>query len=293
MDQSVSEPTFEQLVGSEVVEQIEIDAAAVRRTSDLDELVKAKFCAPHYGLLKNVGDGTGARNYRWADWLAMGLWPSRGLTLIGIECKVSRTDWLKELKTPAKAEAIAQFCDEWYLAVGDPKIVKDGELPENWGLLVPGKGGLRVSKPAVRLSPVPIDRSFLAAIIRRVSEQSVDAEALKQAEQSGYAKGEKSQEYYVKRAEKDYHNLTEKLKRFESAAGITLDGFEYGWKQPEDFAKAFKSAMQPRRDTNREALEALLSSAKFSRERLDQVIERLAYLDSKDEQNAPSDEEDD
>ncbi len=278
MSQLDAEPSFEHLVGTEVVQHIEQDAVTVRKTVELDLLIKAKFAAPTYGLLKNVGDGTGARNYRWADWLAMSLWPSRGLTLIGIECKVSRADWLKELKTPDKAEAIAQYCDEWYLAVGDKGIVKEGELPPNWGLLVPTKGGLRVSKPAVALSPVPVDRSFLAAIFRRCAEQQVSAAELKQAADEGYAKGAKSNQWEIKNATESYAKLSEKLKAFEAAAGITLDGFEYGWKSPEKFGAAFKMAMEPQDENAKQVLRRVIRDAKDSVKNLEQLMQHLAWV---------------
>jgi hypothetical protein len=52
----------------------------------------------------------------------MSLWPSRGIELHGIEIKVSRNDWLKELGDPAKADEIARFCDRWWVAAGDESI---------------------------------------------------------------------------------------------------------------------------------------------------------------------------
>lgn len=55
--------------------------------------------------------------------------------ILGFEVKVSRSDWLSELKKPEKADSLARYCDRWYLVISDPKIVKDGELPPTWGLL--------------------------------------------------------------------------------------------------------------------------------------------------------------
>lgn len=61
---------------------------------------------------------------RRADAVAMNLWPSRGNVLRGYEFKVSRADWRSELKNPAKAEPIAQYCDHWYL-VTPPNIISN------------------------------------------------------------------------------------------------------------------------------------------------------------------------
>ena len=50
------------------------------------------------------------------DAVIMSLWPSRGLELHGVEIKVSRADWKREAADPAKAEAIAAYCDAGELA---------------------------------------------------------------------------------------------------------------------------------------------------------------------------------
>lgn len=268
------------ILDPEAVDDIVINDVQVRYTNVLDELVRAKFAAPHYGLIKNVGDGTGARNYRWADWLAMGLWPSRGLTLIGIECKVSRTDWLKELKTPEKAEAIAKYCDEWYLVVGDSKIVKPDELPANWGLMVPSKSGLRVAKPAVKLSPVPVDRSFLAAIFRRINEQSLDTELLKQAETKGYERAKKESDRSIQYEIEKFTNLGTRILEFEQVSGVSLSDLSRDWgKTPQELGQAFREALKPKRDENRESLLRMRADAKYAAKQLSELIERTNWLE--------------
>lgn len=143
------------------------------------------FEAPAFAVFPEVSNATGSRASRWADALAIGLWPSRGLYFHGVEIKVSRSDLVRELKDPAKAEAIASYCDYWWIAVGSADIVKDvSELPATWGLLVPAKGKaddaptLRIAKQAVKMEPKEIGRTFIAAIIRRVSER-FDEEKIK------------------------------------------------------------------------------------------------------------------
>lgn len=73
-------------------------------------------------FLPQVRSATGWHRQRTADAIAMSVWPSRGLHLYGFEVKVSRSDWLKELRTPEKADEICAFCDFWYVVVGDPLI---------------------------------------------------------------------------------------------------------------------------------------------------------------------------
>jgi hypothetical protein len=120
---------------------------------------------------------------RLADGLAVRCWQSRrGPThaLVGFEVKVSRSDWLREVAQPEKAE-LFQYCDFWYVVAAAPDIVRPGELPRGWGLLVPeelpGTIPGRAPKyhlvkriPGPRLSPCPVDRPLLAAVLRRASE---------------------------------------------------------------------------------------------------------------------------
>lgn len=65
-----------------------------------------RYPAPGYALLPQVANGTGYAASRHCDAIALSLWPSRGIRLHGFEIKVARSDWLRELKDPAKAEAI-------------------------------------------------------------------------------------------------------------------------------------------------------------------------------------------
>lgn len=142
------------------------------RSEDVREALARKFCAPEYALFYEVGDATGGRQRRWADAIAMGLWPSRGLYLQGFEIKVSRSDWLSEMRNPAKAEAIARFCRHWWI-VTPPGIVKDDELPETWGLYeVKGNGLACVRKAPVMPDVQQIDMPFLAALLRRADEHA-------------------------------------------------------------------------------------------------------------------------
>ncbi len=114
---------------------------------------------------------------RRADAVAMNLWPSRGNVLCGYEFKVSRSDWRSELKNPAKAEPVAQYCDHWFM-VTPPNIIKPGELPETWGHLVVVDNGLVVAKAAPKKPAIPVDRPFMAALFRRLSVvESDDFEA--------------------------------------------------------------------------------------------------------------------
>lgn len=141
------------------------------------------FNPREYVVLPQVRNRAGFDATRTADALVMSTWPSRGLSLYGIEIKVSRGDWLREQKKPDKSDEVAAYCDHWVLAVGDDSIVKDGEVPTAWGLLVPGKkpGTLKMKQPPQKLDAKPMSRSFLAVILRKTLDvvvplSTVDAE---------------------------------------------------------------------------------------------------------------------
>ncbi len=85
--------------------------------------IREKFPLPAFALFTNVRNktGYGGGPERYADAIAMSLYPSRGLELHGFEFKSSRSDWVAERDNPEKAEAIAGYCDRWWLVVGqDP-----------------------------------------------------------------------------------------------------------------------------------------------------------------------------
>lgn len=76
----------------------------------------------------------------------------------GFEVKVSRSDWLREARTDGgKSFWWRRHCSQWWLVVSDAGLVRDGELPDGWGLLVPTKTGvLRARVPARRVVAEPL-----------------------------------------------------------------------------------------------------------------------------------------
>jgi hypothetical protein len=93
-------------------------------------------------FLPEVGWNGGVGSTR-ADAIYVGFTSASGRLLVGHEVKASRSDWLNELNKPGKADAWADQCHEWWL-VAAPGIVHDGELPDGWGLMVPGRSKTRL-----------------------------------------------------------------------------------------------------------------------------------------------------
>jgi hypothetical protein len=97
------------------------------------------------------------------------LWPSSGHPVHGFEVKVSRSDWLTELKDPDKAEAFKPYCDHWWLVVPDASIVHD-DLPPGWGLMVAGRGGLHIRNRAPKLDRRDMPIGMTAAWLRAAAK---------------------------------------------------------------------------------------------------------------------------
>lgn len=98
-----------------------------------------------------------------ADFIAIDKYAS-SQAIHGHEVKVSRSDWLTELRDLSKSERIKRYCNFWWLVVSDPAIVKDGELPEGWGLIVKSGNGLRAKVKAPPLTPAPLPLDFVAGL---------------------------------------------------------------------------------------------------------------------------------
>lgn len=95
---------------------------------------------PEVGM--NGGYGAGRR----CDAVYIGFTTTSGRQLIGHEIKVSRSDWVAELgRKNGKADAWADQCHQWWLVVSDPGIVRDGELPDGWGLMSSGRSVTRMT----------------------------------------------------------------------------------------------------------------------------------------------------
>ena len=182
-------------------------------------------CAPEWALFFEVANGTGSNIRRYADAVAMNLFPSRGLTLHGFELKVSRSDWQRELKSPAKVEeGVFRYCDHWWVVAHDD-VVAAAELPPTWGLLVlpckiTDKGAthkpLRQVVAAPRLQPQDMSRSFIAALLRRASE--ADEAVVRAAVEKKYADRRAGLEEEIARRIKT--RMREVERKLEVVAGI-------------------------------------------------------------------------
>lgn len=196
------------------------------RTPEVKSLLRARFCSPEWAIFFEVGDGTGMNQRRWADAVAMNMYPSRGLEIHGFEIKVSRSDWLRELKQPEKSSTVQQYCDRWWI-VAPKDIIKPGELPPTWGHYDVTPGGIRQIVAAPKLDAIPTTRTFMAAMMRRAG--GVDEDEVRAAVER---ERQKLDEQYSARVQRDVEMRTrkageavEKLAEFERETGLALDGY--------------------------------------------------------------------
>lgn len=204
---------------------------SVLRTGELTQRVLS-----HYGTAEGKSDGkyvaltqvraaTGWADPSTADVMIMGNWPSTGAELEGFEVKVSRADWLNEVKAPDKCQPTKKYCDRWWLVIADEIFVREEELPEDWGMMVAVNRGLKVVKKAPKLNPQPLDNLFVASMLRADNREQIPIDlhnekmkdAVRDAEAAMKAK---------------YQSLRDYVKFLNSGLGIELD-----WKKSYGYAE--------------------------------------------------------
>jgi hypothetical protein len=236
--------------------------------------LQRKYSSPAWALIFQVrsqtGFATGARPVRTADAVALGLWPSRGLELLGFEIKVDRGDWLRELRQPAKADLLVQFCDRWWVVAGDPSVVQAGELPPTWGLQVLTRRGLRVEVEAPTLDAVPLDRPFLASLVRRVIQEEATEAQLRAAEARGVELGRRSMQGTVAEYQERAERYQQAIRAFEEAAGIRIQSWSAG-----QLGEAVRAVLNGGQDGGRSALESTRATLQTTLDSIDGALKAL------------------
>jgi len=148
-----------------VTERDMLDLLLARYTSHRPGALADRWVRAEHVRSKLEGYGT----KRIADFIAADKWPGipygTKLAFHGHEVKVSRSDWLTELRDPEKAEAFRPHMHYWWLVVPNADIVKPGELPEGWGLMIQSGKVLRAKVRAPRLDPVPMPADLVMCLM--------------------------------------------------------------------------------------------------------------------------------
>lgn len=205
--------------------------------TELLTVLATKYPAPHWVFMREFRNATGFDAIRSADALAVGLYRSRGQVIIGFEKKIIRSDWLREMKRPDKAEPIAQFCDFFNLVVPGTKdgandVAKPEELPEPWGLVVVDQVRKKIHtvKPAKQLQAAIITRPFFSAIVKQAMDaaQMPGKEALEEARQAGIQYAQDNLKHQIPYELERLRKLEETVKEFTKASGVELHEWSDG-----------------------------------------------------------------
>lgn len=201
------------------------------KSSDIRAGMAKRWSAPEWAIMWEVGEGTGAQSGRYADAVMMSLWPSRGLELHGVEIKVSRSDWKREAADPSKAEAIAKYCDRWWIHT-PPGIVDDlSDLPPAWGLREFDGKAWQTIREAEKTEAIQVTRPFLAAMLRRAdgAMKALMDEAMRDAREASYAEAERMRAGIRKQIDEGVSRRTASLEKasanvaaFEEAFGAQV-----------------------------------------------------------------------
>lgn len=209
------------------------------KASDVKAALRSRFSGNEWAIFFEVGDGTGVNQRRWADAVAMNLWPSRGMEIHGFEIKVSRSDWLSELKNPEKSEPVQRYCDRWWI-VCPAGIIKPGELPATWGHYeVDASGKITQVVAAPKLEAVPVTRSFMAAMFRRASGADADevAAAVSKQVDAYKADAEKRLQREIENRSQRASKILEGVSQLRELTGIDITS---GYAPIEKYASAIK-----------------------------------------------------
>lgn len=205
------------------------------------QYLRAKYPETEYALMQEVSDAAGFSRSRSADYIVYSLYPSRGLHMSGIELKSNRGDWLKELKQPQKAENIFRYCDFFWLLTTDEMVAKLEEIPMTWGWMCIKGGKIHIKKPAPKLEPAVISKSFLAALLKRACDKKnfVPIDSIEDKIAEAGERGKEHSKNRLEKLERDYAELKKEVFDFRQASGIDLR--DYRWNtSPTTIGKAVK-----------------------------------------------------
>jgi hypothetical protein len=233
--------------------------------------------SPAHVRLCSVRNGTGysRKQARTADGVVFSTWPSRGLWMAGVEIKVSRADWRRELANAEKSAEIQQYCNYWWVAA-PAGVVPIGELPETWGLVEVGAKSASVTKQAPRLEAKPPDILMVCAIFRSIDGKMTPTATVDELVRRAREEAEKAAKE-AKKTPRDYEleRLKECVAKFEKASGVTI---AHQW----DAGKIGEAVALVRRHGASTILSRMRQDAKWAKEQAEEVLSRLAAIGSGD-----------
>ena len=253
-------------------------------SSEIASKLQIKFTPPEWALFFEVRSATGfGMGMRTADAIGMSTYRSKGLKIHGFEFKSSRSDLLNELKDASKAAAIQKYCDHWWLVLGRKDLIKAGELPSTWGLMVPRGDDLYVEVRAPELKPCDLDRLFVASLLRSAKKEELSKWRERQIEREGYMRGEKAG---LAEAAWELKQLRESVETFEKASGVSVQD---RWRSGR-IGVAVKYIVESGVERMNERLRNYMKSVRSAADDVDKILTELGESEEAKILRHPSDE---
>lgn len=234
---------------------------------DLYDLLRGRYPAPEWAMFHEVNVGRG-----YGDAVVINMWSSRGYAVHGFERKDFRSDWLRELKQPQKAESLFQYCDYWWLLTSENNVAKIEEIPIGWGWVTAKGEKLKTMVAAPKLEPKPLSRHFIAAVLRRAGEQinkMIHPNDIQSRIDEARLSGEKIAEHSKTQELFNLREIGKDVEEFEKASGIKIhEKWDYRH-DPKKLGEAIKYILDGGLEKNKAELLAL----KVKCERISKMIE--------------------
>jgi len=145
----------------------EKDKRAVN-AADIAALLDKRFSPPEWMSLSELRNATGFRSKRTLDYFAVNTWPSKR-AFVGVEIKISRADFRRELDQPGKRATFAECCTEFYFAA--PRdVIPVEELPDGCGLLEPRGDKMVATRRAKQYPDRHPEEEMWVSIVRQCGE---------------------------------------------------------------------------------------------------------------------------
>jgi hypothetical protein len=142
------------------------------KSPELIDRLERIYHLPEWAMICELrrGTGIGSEAEGRADAVAFNCYPSSGLIRLAFEIKISRSDWLRELKDPGKRSWLERHFHECWLVAPDG-IARESEIPTDWGWMIPNGDGLKRRVVARSRTPDPMPEMMIASCLRAVCGQ--------------------------------------------------------------------------------------------------------------------------
>jgi len=146
----------------------------------IKEIICQQYNTDEWVVLKEVRTNTGYKSKytdgypfteKYIDIMVLNCWPSKGYLKIAFEIKLTKNDFINELKKPEKRWLAMMYSNEFYFVV--PKEVLDWrDIPWGCGLIevirnqCDGEWQLKVTKKAPLKDASPLPEGFIMSMLR-------------------------------------------------------------------------------------------------------------------------------